>query len=131
MTETLSREFLDECEWSLCPQCRGLVYDKRLVRNLRVCPECGAHHRIPAHERIAQLFDDGSIELLAPQMRDTDPLGFVDTVPYPARLVAARDATGLDEAVVLAAGTIEGNAVTRGRPSSWRAIWNVRPQWTT
>jgi acetyl-CoA carboxylase carboxyl transferase subunit beta len=95
----------------LCPGCRWLVYGKRLARNLRVCPECGAHHRVSAHERIAQLLDDGSVELLEPTVSDIDPLDFTDTVPYRDRLVSARKKTGLDEAVVLARGAIGGHRV--------------------
>jgi acyl-CoA carboxylase subunit beta len=104
-------EFAEEREWTQCPACRALIYGKRLTRTLQVCPECGAHHRITAHERIAQLLDDGSIELLEPVVSDFDPLDFSDTKPYVERLAAARRKTGLDEAVVLARGTIDGNPV--------------------
>jgi acetyl-CoA carboxylase carboxyl transferase subunit beta len=111
MTEMLSGDIVDECEWTQCPECRGLIYGKRLMRTMQVCPDCGAHLRITAHERVAQLLDDGSIELLTPAMSDTDPLEFADTRPYPDRLRAARAKTGLDEAVVLARGTIDGHPV--------------------
>jgi acetyl-CoA carboxylase carboxyl transferase beta subunit/acetyl-CoA carboxylase carboxyl transferase alpha subunit len=111
MTETLARRDVKDSGWTLCPGCRGMVYGKRLVRNLRVCPECGEHYRLPAHERIAQLLDDRSVELFDPLVPDSDPLNFVDTKPYLHRLREARDSTGLDEAVVLAKGAIEGNSV--------------------
>ncbi|WP_410606469.1 acetyl-CoA carboxylase, carboxyltransferase subunit beta [Amycolatopsis sp. lyj-109] len=104
-------EFAEEREWTQCPACRALIYGKRLTRSLQVCPECGAHHRIAAHERIAQLLDDGSIELVEPVVADFDPLDFSDTKPYVERLAAARRKTGLDEAVVLARGTVDGNPV--------------------
>ena len=111
MTQTLRYEAVEETEWSLCPSCRGMIYGKRLARNLHVCPDCGAHHRIPAHERIAQLLDDGSVELLDLVTPESDPLSFVDTTPYPHRLRAARQSTGLDEAAVLAKGSIERKPV--------------------
>jgi acetyl-CoA carboxylase carboxyl transferase subunit beta len=107
----LSPTDISEREWTLCPGCRELIYGRRLVRNLQVCPECGDHLRISAHERVAQLLDDGTIELLEPRLWDFDPLDFVDTKPYVDRLGAARDQTGLDEAVVLARGAIEDNPV--------------------
>ncbi|HEX5400928.1 MAG TPA: acetyl-CoA carboxylase, carboxyltransferase subunit beta, partial [Pseudonocardiaceae bacterium] len=110
MTE-LSPTDISEREWTLCPGCREMIYGKRLIRNLQVCPECGAHLRISAHERVAQLLDDGTIELLEPELSDFDPLDFVDTKPYVDRLCAARGQTGLDEAVVLARGAIEDNPV--------------------
>lgn len=111
MTQTLRPGAVEDTEWSLCPVCRGMIYGKRLSRDLHVCPDCGAHCRIPAHERIAQLLDDGSIELRELVTPEHDPLGFVDTKPYPHRLRAARQSTGLDEAAVLATGSIEGNPV--------------------
>ncbi|PSL52678.1 acetyl-CoA carboxylase carboxyltransferase subunit alpha [Saccharothrix carnea] len=96
--------------WVVCPGCRTLLYVRRLARDLRVCPDCGHHHRLTARARVAQLFDDG-VEVLDIGARTVDVLGFTDTTPYPARLAAARAATGLDEAVVLASGTLDGHPV--------------------
>jgi acetyl-CoA carboxylase carboxyl transferase subunit beta len=96
-------------EWVSCKQCRSLIYDKRLRRGLRVCPDCGYHNRVDAHQRLDQLLDPGSVELLDLPVMDADPLGFVDAKPYPARITSARKSTGLAEAVICAAGTIEGN----------------------
>lgn len=96
-------------DWVCCKQCRALIYDKRLSRSLRVCPDCGYHNRVDAGQRLAQLLDPGSIEKLDFPVREADPLGFVDSKPYPVRMASARRSTGLDEAVVCAAGTIEGN----------------------
>jgi hypothetical protein len=81
---------VEDTEWILCPACRGMVYGKRLSRDLHVCPDCGAHCPIPASQRIAQLLDDGSIELRELATPEHDPVGFVDTKPYPHRLRAAR-----------------------------------------
>jgi acetyl-CoA carboxylase carboxyl transferase subunit beta len=99
----------DEVEWVSCKQCRSLVYDKRLSRSLRVCPDCGYHNRLTARQRLDQLLDRGSVQLLDLPVHESDPLGFVDSKPYPARLASARRSTGLDEAVLCAAGEIEGN----------------------
>lgn len=95
-------------EWVCCEQCRSLIYDKRLNRGLRVCPDCGYHNRVGARQRLAHLLDPGSIEPLDIPVRDADPLGFVDSKPYPVRVQSARKSTGLDEAVLCAAGEIEG-----------------------
>lgn len=111
MTETLSRNGVESSEWQLCSACRGLVYGKRLARNLGVCPECGAHQRLSADERIRQLLDADSVKAIDCPLTDVDPLDFVDTRPYRDRLAAARRSTGLAEAVVLARGTVEGNPV--------------------
>lgn len=99
----------ESVDWVSCKRCRSLVYDKRLSRNLRVCPDCGYHNRVDARQRLEQLLDPDSIELLDIPVRDADPLEFVDSKPYPKRMASARKSTGLDEAVVCAAGTIEAN----------------------
>ncbi|HEY2699030.1 MAG TPA: acetyl-CoA carboxylase, carboxyltransferase subunit beta [Pseudonocardiaceae bacterium] len=109
MTDTLSRPATDQVSWALCPGCGEMLYHKRLARGLQVCPECGEHHRITARQRIEQLFDEGSAEEIDISAHSTDVLGFVDTKPYPNRLAAARSQTGIDEAVVLVSGRIEGN----------------------
>ncbi|MEW2378882.1 acetyl-CoA carboxylase carboxyltransferase subunit alpha [Micromonospora sp. NPDC047812] len=86
--------------WSRCGGCATLLYRKRLRRNLDVCPECGAHARVDAPERLRQLVDPGSFTALPERPAEVDPIGFVDLLPYPHRLTAARAGTGLDEAVV-------------------------------
>lgn len=99
----------EPADWVCCRQCRSLVYGKRLRRSLGVCPDCGYHSAIDAHQRITQLLDPGSVELLDLPVHTADPLGFVDSKPYPVRLADARRKTGLDEAVVCASGSVEGN----------------------
>jgi acetyl-CoA carboxylase carboxyl transferase subunit beta len=85
-----------------------VLYGKRFARNLRVCPDCGHHHALTARERIGQLFDTGTIEVLDFGVRTEDVLTFTDTKPYPERLEHARRKTGLAEGVVVLAGTIGG-----------------------
>ncbi|MET8042872.1 acetyl-CoA carboxylase carboxyltransferase subunit alpha [Micromonospora sp. NPDC005215] len=106
MTATAPRE---EQLWSRCVGCASLLYRKRLRRNLDVCPECGEHARLGAPERLRQLVDPGSLRLLPDQLPETDPIDFVDVLPYPHRLSAARASTGLAEAVVCATATIGGH----------------------
>jgi acetyl-CoA carboxylase carboxyl transferase subunit beta len=96
--------------WARCPSCGTLIYRKRLARNLHVCPECGFHHRLTALQRIEQLTDRGTFSALPVCAEASDVLGFTDTLPYPARLARAREATGLDEAVIC------GMAELGGRP---------------
>ena len=108
MTETLSPPAAGTTEWVVCPGCRQMIYGKRLERNLLVCPECGRNHRLTAPQRLDQLLDPGSVELFDPRVAVGDPLEFVDSKPYPRRWHAARVATGLPEAALVARGRIEG-----------------------
>ena len=94
--------------WVRCEGCDGLLYAKRFIRMLKVCPECARHGRLTAPERLDQLLDPGSAEPIRCGRTVHDPLGFVDSRPYPERLREARADTGLSEAVVCVSGLIEG-----------------------
>ncbi|ODU07695.1 MAG: acetyl-CoA carboxyl transferase [Pseudonocardia sp. SCN 72-86] len=96
-------------DWALCRGCGTLVYGKRLRRGAGVCPECGHHGALSAPQRLDLLLDSGSHDPIDVAVPDTDPLGFVDSTPYPDRLRDARRRTGLDEAVVCARGRIDGH----------------------
>ncbi|OPC78379.1 acetyl-CoA carboxyl transferase [Embleya scabrispora] len=98
-------------DWVKCGRCAELVYGKRFTRDLRVCPDCGEHARLTARERLDQLLDPGSETALRADPAPHDPLGFVDSRPYPERLDRARAETGMDEAAVCARGAIHGQPV--------------------
>ncbi|WBB68213.1 acetyl-CoA carboxylase carboxyltransferase subunit alpha [Micromonospora sp. WMMD812] len=106
MTATAPRE---EQLWSRCAGCATLLYRKRLRRNLDVCPECGVHARLGAPDRVRQLVDPGSFQPLPDRPADVDPIGFVDVLPYPHRITAARAGTGLPEAVLCGTATLGGH----------------------
>lgn len=97
--------------WIRCRHCAVLLYHKRLRRHLQVCPECGGHQRLTAPERIRQLVDHGSFIPLPESAVEADPVGFVDELPYPQRLAAARADTGLAEAVLCGEASIAGHPV--------------------
>jgi acetyl-CoA carboxylase carboxyl transferase beta subunit len=90
-----------------CPGCGSHYRDEELVAHLRVCPQCGHHFPLRAHDRIAQLADEGSFVEEDEDLRSTDPLGFFDLRPYTERLVEAEQATGLCDAIVTGAAAIE------------------------
>jgi acetyl-CoA carboxylase carboxyl transferase subunit beta len=98
----------DDVQWLKCPVCDAFVYRKRLERNLRVCPECNHHFRLPARDRLAQLVDDGSFEELSTGIGAVDALSFVDSKPYSVRLEESRRKTGNEEAALHGTATIGG-----------------------
>jgi acetyl-CoA carboxylase carboxyl transferase subunit beta len=91
-----------------CPGCGSHYRDDELAQNLRVCPHCRHHFRVGARDRIEQLTDPGSFVEEDGELRSADPLGFFDLRPYPERLAEAEVATGLGDAVLCGAATIEG-----------------------
>jgi len=93
-----------------CESCRAIIWKKDLDANDRVCPKCGYHFKIGAHERLRMLFDEGAYETLDADLVSPDPLKFVDRQPYSEKLAAAQRATGLNDAVVNARGKLGGRA---------------------
>ena len=90
-----------------CPQCGSHYRDDELAANLRVCTQCGHHFPVKARERIEQLADKGSFAEEAADLRSADPLKFFDLRAYNERLAEAEVATGLGDALVVGAATIE------------------------
>ena len=94
--------------WIKCVQCGAFIYFKRFEKSLRVCPECTYHFRLSARERLRFLLDPGSFQERDGDMTPGDPLGFVDTKPYPARIAEYRRRPGAQEAAIWGSGTIGG-----------------------
>ncbi len=104
------RKVRTEGLWQKCEGCRQIIWKKDLEGNAGVCPKCGHHFRIEATARIRLLLD-GEIEIFDQNLVSADPLGFVDSKPYHERLAAMRQGTGLSDAVVSAAGLLDGRRV--------------------
>jgi acetyl-CoA carboxylase carboxyl transferase subunit beta len=93
--------------WIKCTGCKEIIYRKEIVKNLNVCTKCGYHFRISARERLAMLYD-GAWEEFDRGLASSDPLSFVDTKGYKARLKAGRAKTDSLDALISAIGQIEG-----------------------
>ena len=97
--------------WTRCPSCNEMLYNKRLEKDLRVCPRCGHHFRLRVDARLAQLLDPDTFRERDAGLESVDPLGFVDQKAYPDRIAAAQTATGLREAAAWGSGAIGGHPV--------------------
>lgn len=104
--------------WLRCPDCTAMVYRDAVQELLEVCPECNYHFEISIDERIATLLDEESFEEIVTGLRSADPLGFVAVKAYAKRLEQARKATGLEDAVRIGRGKIEGTPVMFGATAS-------------
>lgn len=94
--------------WVKCSACRELVYKKELNDGLKVCPKCGHHMRMSAHEWL-WLLDVGSFSETDAHLLPTDPLGFVSLdESYAEKLAKAQQRTGMPDAVIAGVGTING-----------------------
>lgn len=110
-TKTIEKKEIPEGAWYKCPSCKTVVSAQEHEDHLWVCQHCGHHERVGSTEYFALLFDNGKCRSLAPKMISEDPLNFTDTKPYPDRLKAAKEKTGLNDALRVASGELGGNSV--------------------
>jgi len=92
--------------WIKCEKCGKLVYTKKLEENLRVCPECSFHFRMPAGERIKSLIDEGTFTEKWEDMISCDPLNFVGVKSYKEKIEEDMKKTGMKEAMITGTGKI-------------------------
>src|SRR5690242_13407461 len=97
--------------WQKCEGCRQIIWKKDLENNWNVCPKCGNHSRIDAVTRLRLLLDGGAFEQFDISLTSSDPLKFVDSKPYTERLRTTQDATSLSDAIISAAGCLDGRRV--------------------
>ncbi len=94
--------------WEKCASCSQMIFHRELESNLRVCPHCGYHMRIPARRRFELLFDEGQYNVIELPAVPVDPLKFRDRKRYTERLREAQAKNGPDEAIVVAHGEMGG-----------------------
>ena len=97
--------------WIKCVHCEAKIMKVDLEKNLMVCPHCDYHFRINAKSRIAQLFDENSFEEMFTNIKPKDALKFFDSEPYTNRIERAQAKTGLNDAVIIGVGKIEGHKI--------------------
>jgi acetyl-CoA carboxylase carboxyl transferase subunit beta len=100
--------------WHKCPSCGQMIFQKEWQENLSVCPRCEHHGRIGPKTRFAQIFDEGTLKLLASPAVKEDPLKFRDSKRYTDRIKAARAATGEQDALINGFGQIAGQPAVVG-----------------
>jgi len=97
--------------WQKCDGCRQIIWKRDLEANFSVCPKCGHHFRMDAPSRLKLLLDSEDYQRFDADLRSSDPLEFVDKMPYRQKLTEQRKAIGLQDAVISAAGPLDGRPV--------------------
>lgn len=111
--EVQEREIADGL-WSKCESCGAVTYTKDLRANQMVCPDCGHHHRIFSDDRIYQLIDAGTWQVMDEGLYATDPLGFRDRKAYSDRLRETQDKLRMLDGAQTGVGQLEGHGVALG-----------------
>ncbi|MGB6589709.1 MAG: acetyl-CoA carboxylase, carboxyltransferase subunit beta [Pseudolabrys sp.] len=98
--------------WIKCPETGQLVFYKDVEANQFVIPSSNYHMRISAPQRLKAMFDSGEFEDIVLPEVPLDPLKFRDERRYADRLKDARIRSGLQDAVKIGIGRLEGQMVT-------------------
>jgi len=95
--------------WSKCSSCEATIYTQELTLNQQVCPKCGHHMRIPARQRLLNLFDRDDLKEIGAILKPIDKLKFKDTKRYRDRLSTAQKQTGENDALIAFSGNLKGD----------------------
>ena len=97
--------------WIKCPDTGQLVFYKDVEQNQFVIPGSNYHMRMGATARLKSIFDNETWYDVALPAVVADPLKFRDERRYVDRIKDARAKTGMNDAVKVGYGKLEGNAV--------------------
>ena len=67
--------------WLKCTHCNELIHTNELEQQQNCCPKCQYHYRLPVDERIKNLSDPDTFEVLFNNLLPVDSLNFVETLP--------------------------------------------------
>jgi acetyl-CoA carboxylase carboxyl transferase subunit beta len=110
----LNRREVPENLWLKCPETGQLVFYKDVEANQFVIPGSNYHMRMGAVARLKSIFDGETWLDIAVPTVPVDPLKFRDERRYGERLRDARAKTGLNDAIKLGLGKLEGCPVVIG-----------------
>jgi acetyl-CoA carboxylase carboxyl transferase subunit beta len=100
--------------WIKCPESGQLVFYKDVEANQFVIPGSNYHMRMSSTARLKSMFDNATwFDIAVPEV-PVDPLKFRDERRYVDRLKDARTKTGMNDAVKLGYGKLDGFAVVIG-----------------
>jgi acetyl-CoA carboxylase carboxyl transferase subunit beta len=110
-TKTVNKKDTPDGVWYKCKKCKEASTTKELKENFYKCPKCNAHARIGSEDYFELIFDGKYTELFG-DLVSKDFLNFTDLKPYDKRLEAAREKTGLLDAMTVATGKINKKPLT-------------------
>lgn len=100
--------------WIKCPESGQLVFYKDVEANQFVIPGSNYHMRMSATARLKTMFDNETwLDIGIPEVQ-VDPLKFRDQRRYTDRLKDARTKTGMNDAIKLGFGKLDGLPVVIG-----------------
>ena len=112
--QTVVRRGMPENLYVKCARCHQMALRKHLESNAGICPNCGHHFRVHYKQFLDLILDTHTFEEVASNVRSTDALGFEDRIKYGDRIKEYGKRTGMQAAVCVGVGRIDGRAVGVG-----------------
>lgn len=94
--------------WVKCSDCGAMIFHREFAENHNVCTTCNHHMRMPVRERLALIFDEGTMQEQPLGETLADPLKFRDQKRYTDRLREAQTKTGEKDALIVVQGSVQG-----------------------
>ena len=94
--------------WVKCSACNQMIFHREFEIANNCCSTCGHHAPLAPASRFAMTFDDGAFDMISLPAIEDDPLKFRDSKKYIDRLHDTRSKTGLNDAIAVAAGKVNG-----------------------
>jgi acetyl-CoA carboxylase carboxyl transferase subunit beta len=107
-TPTEEKREVPDGLWYQCPECKKVVHTREHEEHAWTCIECNYHARIGSKEYFELFFDNNEFTELDAGLSSGDPLKFIDSQPYPKRILAAQAKTGLTDEVRTGFGKVGG-----------------------
>jgi len=107
-TSTSEKKSVPDGLWHKCSRCKKATLSSDHAAGKYVCMHCNYHDKIGSTEYFEVIFDNNDYEELYSNIKPTDPLAFKDTKAYKDRLVDTIKKTGMDDALRVGIGNVNG-----------------------
>jgi len=107
-TATRAKKDVPEGVWFQCKRCKETSTTRALHDNFYKCPKCDYHTAIGSEEYFDLLFDGSEYNTLHDNLASVDFLKFTDLKPYDRRLEESMKKTGLNDALAIGEGLVNG-----------------------
>jgi acetyl-CoA carboxylase carboxyl transferase subunit beta len=98
--------------WLKCDECSEILYRPEMEKSFWTCQKCNYHFRIGSRQYLDLLLDKESFFEEDEDLSPDDPLKFKDSKKYGERISAAKEKTGLNDAIVAGRGAVKGIPVS-------------------
>ena len=116
VTQVKAKPSVPEGMYHKCKSCEKLVLKENFLKNLYICPLCGAYERMGAYARIDLVCDEDTFREINENLMGRDPLEFPK---YEEKIKGIQRKTDLKEAIITGYGRINGIKIAIGAMDSY------------